>query len=58
MKPTTIRALAVIAGAALISAGVGMMYLPAGVITAGTLLFFMGVVGHMRGAVPKESSGE
>lgn len=48
IKPTTIRALAVAAGAGLISTGIGMIYTPGGVITAGVLLFVMGVVGHLR----------
>lgn len=41
-------------GAALISAGVGMIHLPSGVITGGVLLFGLGVIGHLRSAPEKK----
>ena len=49
MKPTAIRAIAVISGACLVSIGAGMIYPPAGFIVGGALLLAMGLIGHMRG---------
>lgn len=50
MKPTTIRALAVVAGGVLVSVGASMIYQPAGLIVGGAVLLAMGLMGHMRGA--------
>lgn len=50
MKPTTIRLIAVVIGASLFSVGAGMIYLPAGLMTGGGILFLAGLVGHMRGS--------
>lgn len=50
MTPETIRSIAVLTGAALISAGAGLIYAPAGLIVGGVLLFAMGIAGHFRGA--------
>ena len=49
MTPTTIRAIAVLSGCALVSAGAGMIYAPTGLIVGGLLLLAMGLVGHIRG---------
>ena len=49
ISATTVRATSVVLGAALVSVGVGMIFAPAGVITAGLLLLIPGVVGHLRG---------
>lgn len=51
MKATTIRAAAVLIGSALLSAGAGMIYLPAGLIVGGLLILTAGLAGHMRGGV-------
>ena len=49
MTPATIRAIAVLSGATLVSIGSGMIYQPAGVIVGGVLLLVMGLIGHLRG---------
>lgn len=49
MTPQTIRAIAVLTGAALVSIGAGMIYPPSGLIVGGVLLLVMGLIGHMRG---------
>ena len=43
--------LLIIAGAALVSAGVAMIYLPAGIITGGVLVIVCGIVGSLGGGV-------
>jgi hypothetical protein len=49
MTPQTIRAIAVLTGATLVSAGTGMIYPPYGMIVGGVLLLAMGLIGHIRG---------
>lgn len=49
MTPSTIRAIAVLSGSGLISAGASMIYQPAGLIVGGALLLVMGLAGHLRG---------
>lgn len=49
-SPATIRAAAVLGGGALVSAGAGQIYPPAGYIVGGLMLLIAGLAGHMRGA--------
>lgn len=52
MKPSTIRAAAVLSGAILIAVGIGMIHVPFGIIAGGIMLFGLGLIGHLRAARP------